>query len=58
MFTSKTPVDAALQLNTFTSTVGINYPLKSAKFFVIKTPADAMIAANRSDQAFQNSYFD
>ena len=37
MFTSKTPVDAALQLNTFTSTVGINYPLKSARAFVTKT---------------------
>ena len=37
MYTIKTPVDAALQLDTFTSTVGIIYPLKSARASVIKT---------------------
>ena len=37
MYTMKTPVDAALQLDTFTSTVGINHPLKSARAFATKT---------------------
>ena len=37
MCSTKTPVDAALRPDTFTSTVRIIYPLKSAGAYVIKT---------------------